>query len=943
MVRRSGLFVLVPCTAAAAAACISQPLIVVEMCSMFFEVVEPLDHATFLSLCDEVLRDSLLVLAPLGLPRHLREALGSEKEFIRLYGPRFRFILEAASDATYKERDITESQVAVTLHKLTEEEQNPEAMAYLARMGDSLREIYSPPRVLELPARAPNSTADLATIGSSLLGAGAVYTPGPQQAGRSGGRGGGAPLCDGTPPQPSRQGHAGRCSSSPTGDGDSSCAGENDKCSTAGRAKGGGGDSRADKGETGHDKVQRERVASCLSALRGCREKLEVFSDELEQAHIQALTEAFAGRYSGAASPGDSAGGSSSSSQELNSRRLDVAALDEFAAVPFLDHELFVLVRVIEEERLAEEKGAGNEKEPASGGSSSSSSSATGACSESPTAVDGDGETSLCERPAACLEFLLTSQAFRVRADESMERGLDKEAAASLKEANGLMEAFLEEGQRLPRPCRHLAELRAGLAKCEMRGGDLEAAVAHAEAALAEHPACGEAFLIRGQCRRELGDNGGALSDLVNAFVLQGNALNNAGDGSEAQAIEDVSRESCRARAGEEFSQRAAPNTLPADWVVRSFLTSYDTEGLYEEHDAVLRLHGEDPAAAAAAAAAAEGDEGGQAAAVTEFWQGLSLVREGKYAESIAKFSSSVSAFSSSAPAAVPGERTGGGDTTRIHSLALEYYGSFLYLMGDMDTALEYLRFAGEVDETNAKSWVKRGSVLSDLGRREEAFECFDAAAAIAPRDSDLFLHRGQGHLLANDFRKATADLRRSVELCTTMPISRAAWGVALFKLATAAELPSPSSLSKCVQVLEESRELFPENPEVLYFFAEVLISMGDFKKGLEFLCTAASLDPECPVPYVNAARAYLGMNDTKAARRQVVARASELDPTYPGTCLDLGQLLMQEGSPAEALSMYARGVEIARFPSELHDAMACLDVAKAHIEAQKLLRREAA
>lgn len=31
--------------------------------------------------------------------------------------------------------------------------------------------------------------------------------------------------------------------------------------------------------------------------------------------------------------------------------------------------------------------------------------------------------------------------------------------------------------------------------------------------------------------------------------------------------------------------------------------------------------------------------------------------------------------------------------------------------------------------------------------------------------------------------------------------------------------------------------------------------------------------------------------------------RASELDSSYPGTCLDLGQLLMQEGSPAEALS----------------------------------------
>lgn len=51
---------------------------------------------------------------------------------------------------------------------------------------------------------------------------------------------------------------------------------------------------------------------------------------------------------------------------------------------------------------------------------------------------------------------------------------------------------------------------------------------------------------------------------------------------------------------------------------------------------------------------------------------------------------------------------------------------------------------------------------------------------------------------------------------------------------------------------------------------AQVLISMGDFSKGLEYLKQAAALDPECPIPYVNAARAYLGMNDTKTARRQV-------------------------------------------------------------------------
>lgn len=49
------------------------------------------------------------------------------------------------------------------------------------------------------------------------------------------------------------------------------------------------------------------------------------------------------------------------------------------------------------------------------------------------------------------------------------------------------------------------------------------------------------------------------------------------------------------------------------------------------------------------------------------------------------------------------------------------------------------------------------------------------------PRDP-----RGQGHLIANDFGKAAEDLKRSVDLCSTMPIAWATWGVALFKLAMA-------------------------------------------------------------------------------------------------------------------------------------------------------------
>lgn len=40
------------------------------MATDFFEVAQPLDHDTFLSITHEVLQWSLLVLAPFGLPRY---------------------------------------------------------------------------------------------------------------------------------------------------------------------------------------------------------------------------------------------------------------------------------------------------------------------------------------------------------------------------------------------------------------------------------------------------------------------------------------------------------------------------------------------------------------------------------------------------------------------------------------------------------------------------------------------------------------------------------------------------------------------------------------------------------------------------------------------------------------------------------------------------------
>lgn len=49
--------------------------------------------------------------------RQLRQAVGTEASFLRTYEPRFRLILEAVSEEVYASRGVSESEMAVTLHK----------------------------------------------------------------------------------------------------------------------------------------------------------------------------------------------------------------------------------------------------------------------------------------------------------------------------------------------------------------------------------------------------------------------------------------------------------------------------------------------------------------------------------------------------------------------------------------------------------------------------------------------------------------------------------------------------------------------------------------------------------------------------------------------------------------------------------------------------------
>jgi hypothetical protein len=57
----------------------------------------------------------------------------------------------------------------------------------------------------------------------------------------------------------------------------------------------------------------------------------------------------------------------------------------------------------------------------------------------------------------------------------------------------------------------------------------------------------------------------------------------------------------------------------------------------------------------------------------------------------------------------------------------------------------------------------------------------------------------------------------------------------------------------------------------VALFRSEVMTQFGDFAGALALMQSAAQLDLTCPLPYVNAGRAFTAMGDLASARKHLL------------------------------------------------------------------------
>ena len=223
--------------------------------------------------------------------------------------------------------------------------------------------------------------------------------------------------------------------------------------------------------------------------------------------------------------------------------------------------------------------------------------------------------------------------------------------------------------------------------------------------------------------------------------------------------------------------------------------------------------------------------------------------------------------------------------------------------MGEEKLKEELKKWEHEIalDPANFTAYVKKGNVLDDLGRREEALDSYNKALEINPGCDKAYCNRGIVLKKLERKREALSSYEKALEINPANDAAHYNRGHILDDLGRKEE---------ALESYGKALEINPGDHAACYNRGNILNDLGRKKEALESYDKALEINPDYDKAYCNRGIVLKSFGRKEEALSSY-DRALEINPRYDAAYYNRGNVLDDLGRKEEALASYDRALEI--------------------------------
>ncbi|KAM7534876.1 hypothetical protein Aperf_G00000104839 [Anoplocephala perfoliata] len=276
-------------------------------------------------------------------------------------------------------------------------------------------------------------------------------------------------------------------------------------------------------------------------------------------------------------------------------------------------------------------------------------------------------------------------------------------------------------------------------------------------------------------------------------------------------------------------------------------------------------------------------------------------------------------------------------ESARARALLLE--ATFNALLGETEEAKTRFLSIGESffahPSIRVNALIKAAALFMTV--QQDMSGCmytFQQAETLDPSCADVYLHRGQTHLLMGNLEAADKDFAEAIRLKPDFSVAQAQHLYLNYRKAA-----SEGRMSDHKKVLNDFKlliEKFPTCIESHSVYAQILTELGNFGESDKEFAKIIELSPNSGMAYAQRGILYLRLKQDTETAEKWIEKGLEADPHCELAWELRGQLAMEKGEHEKAVEYFQKALDETRISSDRIHLFALREGVKAQLKVAK-------